>query len=392
MRLSRIEFSNHPILKDLSISFLKPDGSAYGVIVFVGENGCGKTTLLNELFNYDNSKHVVKKEQNINLCGRCLHKSLFVAQDIKYRNAINSAYKKIKGSAIYNDITAIDNTNGYPGADVMTLNKDNVANTPVLFNESISSFDNDRIADYFIKSMSKHLMDDTSGLLKLDFSIDRSKSDTLSSGEQEIILRMEAIKNRVQSNLDMILLDEPETSLHPKWQMRIVPFFLELLRDRKTGENDIQLFVASHSENVLKSAFKQKDTLIVRLYKEKGEIKNQTITNMNSRLPETTIAEIQYLVFDIPSIEYHNQLYGALFSRFGEKQKPVEDYLKSLYKNKGIENPYSYKRKNSDEIETLPTYVRNASSHPENNERAYEEDDVKKSIEILRDAIEKCKE
>ena len=388
MRLSRIEFSNHPILKDLSISFLKPDGSAYGVIVFVGENGCGKTTLLNELFDYDNSKYIVRKEQNANLCGRCLHKSLFVAQDIKYRNAINSAYKKLKGSAIYNDITAIDNTNGYPGADVMTLNKDNVANTPVLFNESISSFDNDRIADYFIKSMSKHLMDDTSGLLKLDFSIDRSKSDTLSSGEQEIILRMEAIKNRVQSNLDMVLLDEPETSLHPKWQMRIVPFFLELLRDRKTGENDIQLFVASHSENVLKSAFKQEDTLIVRMYKEKEQVKSQTITNMASRLPETTIAEIQYLVFDIPSIEYHNQLYGALFSRFGEKQKLVENYLKLKYGNE-ILNSRNYEGKNG--IETLPTYVRNASSHPENTERAYGEDDVKKSIEILRDAIEQCK-
>lgn len=386
MRLTKIEFNNHPILKDLKISFLKPNGDAYGVIVFVGENGCGKTTLLNELFNYDDSKYIVRKEQNYNFCGKCLHKSLFVAQDIKYRNAINSAYKKIMGRAIYKDITAVDNTNGYPGAEVMTLNKDNVANSSVLFNKSISSFKNDRIADYFNKSTSKHLMDDITGLLKLDISIEHSKSDTLSSGEQEIILRMEAIKNRVQSNLDMVLLDEPETSLHPKWQLRIVPYVLEMLRDRKTGENDIQLFISSHSENVLKSVFEEKDGLIVRLYKEKGKIKSQTITEMDSMLPEITISEIQYLVFDISSIEYHNQLYGVIYSQCEELQQKVDEKLKLLFGNKAGDYPGKHRK------ETLPTYIRNASSHPENIERKYEEDDVKKSIEILREAIKKMRE
>ena len=65
------------------------------------------------------------------------------------------------------------------------------------------------------------------------------------------------------------------------------------------------------------------DTLIVRLYKDNDEIKSQSITNMDTVLTKTTIAEIQYLVFDIISSEYHNQLYGELLSMCGGTQHKV---------------------------------------------------------------------
>ena len=63
MHLEKIEIKNHPILKDLNISFLNVrNNKPYPVVVFVGENGCGKTTLLNELFNYSSSQYVVRKK------------------------------------------------------------------------------------------------------------------------------------------------------------------------------------------------------------------------------------------------------------------------------------------------------------------------------------------
>ena len=149
----------------------------------------------------------------------------------------------------------------------------------------------------------------------------------------------------------------------------------------------MQLFIASHSEKVLKSVFNIKDTLIVRLYKKDNEIKSECITNMDTKLDIPSVSEIQYLVFDIPSIEYHNQLYGKLLSFCGEKQANVENYLKDLYKTNlsVILNPYNYSR--NDNIETLPTYIRNASSHTENTERIYNENDLIKSIKFLRFAI-----
>ena len=55
MRLSELKFENHPILGNLNLSFSKDNNHIYDNIVFVGENGCGKTTILKELLNYDDS-------------------------------------------------------------------------------------------------------------------------------------------------------------------------------------------------------------------------------------------------------------------------------------------------------------------------------------------------
>ena len=66
MKISQIEFKNHPILQNLKINLTDKNGNIYSNIVFVGENGCGKTTLLNELFDYDNSQYIINKEHNYN--------------------------------------------------------------------------------------------------------------------------------------------------------------------------------------------------------------------------------------------------------------------------------------------------------------------------------------
>ena len=185
----------------------------------------------------------------------------------------------------------------------------------------------------------------------------------------------------------MILLDEPETSLHPKWQLKIIPFIIDILKDNNSGERDLQLFIASHSENVLKSIFDRDDTLIVRLYKDNDEIKSQRITNMDTVLDETTIAEIQYLVFGIISSEYHNQLYGKFLLMCGGTQRKVDEYLREKYKDhlQEILNLYGYIY--NENIEVLPNYVRNATDHPENTDRIYNDEDLKKSIQLLRKEI-----
>ena len=392
MRLSQIEFKDHPILKNLKISFVKDNGEIYSNIIFVGENGCGKTTILNELFNYDNSAYIVNKEQNFNLCGQCGYKSIYIAQDIKFRNAVNNINEKIKGDIIYKDITDIDNTNGYEGANYMSLNKNNIVNDNRMLVEKLNDFHNERIKE-FLMNKNERLMDDISKQVSIDGNISIPKVDTYSSGEQELILRLETIKNRVSLNLDMILIDEPETSLHPKWQLEIIPFILKILKDNNSGERDLQLFIVSHSENVLKSIFDRDDTLIVSLYKDNDEIKSQSITNMDTVLTKTTIAEIQYLVFDIISSEYHNQLYGKFLSLCGGNQSNVASYLREKYKNnlQEVLNKYEYSYNDKLSIEVLPTYIRNATDHPENTDRIYNNEDLKKSIELLRKEIKEFK-
>ena len=54
MKIASAAWHNHPILGELSIKFTKPDGSPYSTIVIAGENGSGKTTVLNSLFDFCN--------------------------------------------------------------------------------------------------------------------------------------------------------------------------------------------------------------------------------------------------------------------------------------------------------------------------------------------------
>lgn len=46
MKIQRIKYANHPIMGDLSLSFTDESEKPYATIVFAGENGTGKTTIL----------------------------------------------------------------------------------------------------------------------------------------------------------------------------------------------------------------------------------------------------------------------------------------------------------------------------------------------------------
>lgn len=53
MKFRNITFENHPILGNCQFDFTNIDGSTVDTIIIAGENGCGKTVLLNELFEYN---------------------------------------------------------------------------------------------------------------------------------------------------------------------------------------------------------------------------------------------------------------------------------------------------------------------------------------------------
>ena len=76
----------------------------------------------------------------------------------------------------------------------------------------------------------------------------------LSSGEKQLFLRTLAIKMLNPEN-SIILIDEPELSLHPKWQQRIVDVY------RKIGKNN-QIIIATHSPHILGSVKKENIMLL----------------------------------------------------------------------------------------------------------------------------------
>ena len=83
---------------------------------------------------------------------------------------------------------------------------------------------------------------------------DKFDINELSSGEKQLFLRTLAIKMLNPEN-SIILIDEPELSLHPKWQQRIVDVY------KKIGKNN-QIIIATHSPHILGSVRKENIMLL----------------------------------------------------------------------------------------------------------------------------------
>lgn len=88
----------------------------------------------------------------------------------------------------------------------------------------------------------------------------------------------------------------------------------------------------------------------------------------------TTYAEVNFEIFEIPTNDYHNELYGYLEDVNKEK-------LNALPKNKVWHN----EKYNKDENISLATYIRHSIHHPENNSnKIFTDAELKRSINTLR--------
>lgn len=88
----------------------------------------------------------------------------------------------------------------------------------------------------------------------------------LSSGEKQLFLRTLAIKMLEPEN-SIIMIDEPELSLHPKWQQKIIDIY------KKIGKNN-QVILATHSPHILGSV--EKENIILLVKNENGTIEAKT--------------------------------------------------------------------------------------------------------------------
>ncbi len=377
MKLTKLKFKNHPILGDLALDFTKKNEEAYQNIVFVGENGCGKTTILNEIHNYYESKYIIEKQNN-NTSGEDLFRSIYIRQDIKCFSSLNAALKLISGKTL-------ENKEIHDNVIIDELLKSNNDNTNKFFEDEVAEFNNNYLKDIIKNKSISYLLKGIGGLLQINNDKPIMLIDSLSSGEQELALRLLSLKQIIKGHTDFILLDEPETALHPKWQLQIFEIINHILDILLSNERDAQLFIATHSENILKSVLKYPNTLIIRLYKNGNIICAKQISDLERVLPYISFPEIQYIIFDIPTSDYHNALYGYLIGKSNTTE--FENYIENnpLF-NKDYYNNYNYSRNNR--IETLPTYIRNAIHHPENNERCFTEEELRKSICFLRKLIQ----
>ena len=304
MKIKNLHIKEFKGLRDISINFEKND-EPLDLVVLAGSNGSGKTRILESILDYFNIVLVVPEEaQNKielffeSMEEKCIDK-LGHELSFMYCLKFGSKEKKISVGSVgarYLDIKKELNILPkiiYAPAEmnfkkmdmasttlIQEYNFINIVNTNLV--KDIPSYIATKIISAIFKNknekvgdVQKKVFDEINEIfeiLDIDVKIEDISQDgrnipiftnsagdkfdinELSSGEKQLFLRTLAIRMLNPEN-SIILIDEPELSLHPKWQQRIVDVY------RKIGKNN-QIIIATHSPHILGSVKKENIMLL----------------------------------------------------------------------------------------------------------------------------------
>ncbi|MGS0536283.1 AAA family ATPase [Pseudoalteromonas sp. SaAl2] len=147
-----------------------------------------------------------------------------------------------------------------------------------------------------------------------------------SSGELSLLFTMSSIAGEIENN-SLILIDEPELSLHPRWQLS----FLDLLQSTFSNYKNCHFIIATHSPNLI-SSISKKDAFIVNLGSDIPEL--MLSKDYHNRSADFQLAK----VFDAPgnNNEYLIKLAINIFSKVKANKSFDEEDLQNLDFMNGI--------------------------------------------------------
>lgn len=448
MKIKKVKWENHPILGDLELDFLDTSNSApYDTILFAGENGTGKTTILETISTFLNRgsfeyfefiEYIVNgkiykavqanhstvkdfysmiddagnatpihanKNNNAQLIDTNIldirhYGCVFSKARADYKTQkITSTTTKILDSEKYDndqedDFTSLKqlivDVQNQDTSDYAEINE-SLGSTPKTWNDfyitsKIYRFKN--AFDTFFDKLKYEKVTNMNSEKAILFKKNNNSIsiDKLSTGEKQIVFRgIYLLRNNKKLDGAAIMVDEPELSMHPKWQKNILKYYQDLFTE--SGNQKTQIFIATHSEHLVSQALKDRAKNLVVILNETGGIINAKKIVAPSVLPSITSAETNYLAFDIVSNDYHIELYGWLQRKESKTTvKSCDNYIKQhLLYNASIHGKSS--SNGSTTYETLSTFIRNAIDHPEPS-RTFTESELRISIELL---IELCR-
>lgn len=207
-------------------------------------------------------------------------------------------------------------------------------------------------------------------------------ADQRSDGFKQFIsflLTVSAEDSNEELNNCLLLLDEPETHLHPQAQI----YFLDELKKITINNRGNVVLFATHSNYMI-----DKDKL-TRNFKVTKEIESTSIELIDTK--NSTYASVNYEVFGVVSVDYHCELYSNLYEKFQEIEGNEDKGIK-LFDREFFQKTHGHEKKwpwleHKNEI-SLPSYIRNCISHPE-NKNTYKPENLVSSIELMRSIIKK---
>jgi predicted ATPase len=156
----------------------------------------------------------------------------------------------------------------------------------------------------------------------------------------------------------ILLIDEPEMHLHPSAQRKLA----DLLLDEAKAS---QVIVSSHSPYMLQRLVKFGKTNVFTAC-ENGKVVIEPQDTLSGYFPwSPSFGEVNYKAFGMPTVEFHNELYGYIQEKNDFTKLPeVDAHLVS----KGIaaDHTWTHSVTKASQAVTECTYVRNCIHHPEN--------------------------
>ena len=324
MKIEKVHIKNVKGIKDLELSF-KKDDKILDLIVLAGVNGSGKTTILEaikDFFNNANVNYSNLEKSNVNLAvffedfeKNKIEEAEKYSDNFKhalweffntlrsydyYRKDSNDYYQNqiakrfdIPPKIIYvpaenkfEEIQTYSTTLLKKYEFINTINSNVIRDIPSYIatrRNYLATIEE----DLTMKEITNKVVNEINSIfniLELDVKLKGFSKDEktmpifensageefdindLSSGEKQLFLRTLSIKILEPKN-SIILIDEPELSLHPKWQQRIIEVY------KKIGENN-QIIIATHSPHILGSVSSENIFILYR--DENGKIEAKT--------------------------------------------------------------------------------------------------------------------
>ncbi len=324
LKIKNITFINHPVLGNLHVDFCGIDGNAVDTIIIAGENGTGKSTIIDAIYQAICFTSTNEVTMTIDLNGEDVifdyywdeengskyvrlkdHKGIDTIQGsnrVKDQYQFHAIYSDVDINFKGNDIQSVTSTE----LDKICSNRRSAPDLPTQIKQLIvdiqSSDDADTAASVrSVAQKSKKFEDIKAGSRMLRFTeafnrifdgltysrVENSNNkksiiflkndkqiniDSLSSGEKQIVYRGCFLLRDINAlNGAFVFIDEPEISLHPKWQKKILDYYKGIFTN-SNGEQTSQLFVVTHSPFIIHNSERKNDKVIVLQRAENGLI------------------------------------------------------------------------------------------------------------------------